>query len=48
MITKYQIKLIKSLRLKKNRKETGFFVAEGEKIIDEFIDSKIEIVEIEL
>ena len=46
MITKYQIKLIRSLRLKKNRTETGFFVAEGEKIIDELIDSEIEIVEI--
>ena len=41
MITKNQIKLIKSLRLKKNRKQSGFFVAEGEKIVDELIESEI-------
>ena len=46
MITKNQIKLIKSLRLKKNRIKLGFFTAEGEKIIDELIESKIEVVNI--
>ena len=46
MITKNQIKLIKSLRLKKNRIQSGFFIAEGEKIIDEFLDSKLEVVNI--
>ena len=40
MITKNQIKLIKSLRLKKNRIQSGFFIAEGEKIIDELLQSK--------
>lgn len=35
MITKNQIKQIKSLELKKFRKETGLFVAEGRKIIDD-------------
>ena len=46
MITKNQIKLIKSLRLKKNRIESGFFIAEGEKIIDELLESKLEVVNI--
>ena len=46
MITKNQIKLIKSLRLKKNRIQSGFFIAEGEKIIDELIESKLEVVNI--
>ena len=44
MITKNQIKLIKSLRLKKNRKQSGFFVAEGEKIVDELIESEIDSI----
>jgi len=46
MITKNQIKLIKSLRLKKNRIQSGFFTAEGEKIIDELLQSKLETVHI--
>ena len=46
MITKNQIKLIKSLRLKKNRIQSGFFIAEGEKIIDELLESKLEVVNI--
>ena len=46
MITKNQIKLIKSLRLKKNRTQSGFFIAEGEKIVDELIDSAIETVNV--
>tara|TARA_B100000524_G_scaffold124108_1_gene61049 strand:+ start:132 stop:857 length:726 start_codon:yes stop_codon:yes gene_type:complete len=44
MITKNQIKLIKSLRLKKNRIQSGLFIAEGEKIIDEFLESKLQTV----
>ena len=44
MITKNQIKLIKSLRLKKNRKQSGFFVAEGEKIVDELIESDLDSI----
>ena len=44
MITKNQIKLIKSLRLKKNRIQSGFFVAEGEKIVDELLKSDLGIV----
>ena len=46
MITKNQIKLIKSLRSKKNRKQSGFFVAEGEKIVDELLKSDLEAVNI--
>ena len=46
MITKNQIKLIKSLRIKKNRIQSGFFIAEGEKIIDELLQSKLETVHI--
>ena len=46
MITKNQIKLIKSLRLKKNRIQSGFFTAEGEKIIDELLRSKLETAHI--
>tara|TARA_B100000073_G_scaffold129069_1_gene105702 strand:+ start:720 stop:1445 length:726 start_codon:yes stop_codon:yes gene_type:complete len=46
MITKNQIKLIKSLRLKKNRTQSGFFVAEGEKIVDELIESDLDSVNI--
>ena len=46
MITKNQIKLIKSLRSKKNRIQSGFFIAEGKKIIDELLESKLEVVNI--
>ena len=46
MITKNQIKLIRSLRLKKNRIQSGFFIAEGEKIIDELLQSKLETVHV--
>jgi len=37
MPTKNEIKTIRSLNLKKNRKEHGLFVAEGEKLISHFI-----------
>lgn len=46
MITKNQIKLVKSLRLKKNRIQSGFFIAEGEKIVDELIESDLYVVNI--
>ena len=39
MITKNQIKLINSLNLKKNRKKHGLFVVEGEKLVDELLQS---------
>ena len=34
-VTKSQIKLVKSLQLKKNRDELGLFVAEGAKCVEE-------------
>ena len=46
MITKNQIKLVKSLRLKKNRIQSEFFIAEGEKIVDELIESDLYTVNI--
>ncbi|MGZ3767420.1 MAG: TrmH family RNA methyltransferase [Mucilaginibacter sp.] len=39
MLSKSQISLLKSLQQKKFRREHGFFLAEGEKSIAEFIDS---------
>jgi TrmH family RNA methyltransferase len=47
MISKAQIKLIKSLHLKKNREQMNMFIAEGKKIVDELLDSDdIEVVHI--
>ena len=46
MITKNQIKLIKSLRAKKNRINNGLFIAEGEKTVKELIKSSFEVVNI--
>lgn len=46
MISKNQIKFIKSLSLKKNRVKAKLFVAEGEKIINELMNSKFEIEQI--
>jgi len=44
MITKNQIKLIRSLRIKKNRIKHNFFLAEGEKIVDELLNSEMILV----
>ena len=43
MITKNQIKFIKSLSLKKNRIKEQLFIAEGEKIVSELLKSDFEI-----
>ena len=43
MISKNQIKYIKSLSLKKNRLKAQLFVAEGEKIVNELLNSNFEI-----
>lgn len=43
MVTKSQKKLIRSLKLKKNRKEKQLFIAEGIKVINEFLDSDFEL-----
>ncbi len=46
VITKNEIKLINSLSRKKNRKELGLFVVEGEKIVEELLNSNLEIEKI--
>jgi len=43
MISKRQIKIINSLQQKKYRKSTGLFVAEGKKVIEEFLNSNFEL-----
>ena len=45
MITNLQIKFIKSLHLKKNRLEYGQYICEGEKIVQELITYRPEIIE---
>ena len=44
MISKADIKLIRSLREKKFRDESGLFVVEGEKMVQEAIDSSFDVV----
>ena len=46
MINNRKIKLINSLKRKKNRIEEGLFVVEGEKNIEELLDSDFKIFEI--
>jgi len=46
VITKNQIKFIKSLSLKKNRQKEQLFIAEGEKIVAELLNSNFELHEI--
>ena len=46
MIAKNQIKFIKSLSLKKNRQKEQLFIAEGEKIVAELLNSNFEFHEI--
>jgi rRNA methylases len=43
MLSKNKIKFVKSLELKKNRTETGLFVAEGEKIVPELLLSNLDV-----
>jgi tRNA G18 (ribose-2'-O)-methylase SpoU len=43
VITKNQIKFIKSLSLKKNRIKEQLFIAEGEKVVSELLRSDFEI-----
>jgi len=43
MVTKNQKKLIRSLKQKKNRKANKLFVAEGIKVINEFIDASLQL-----
>tara|TARA_Y100000991_G_scaffold191388_1_gene158313 strand:- start:250 stop:984 length:735 start_codon:yes stop_codon:yes gene_type:complete len=46
MLTKNQYKRILSLRQKKQRLKHGLFIVEGPKVVQEFIDSNYEVVEI--
>ena len=46
MLTKAQIARIKSLGDKKGRTETGLFVAEGEKLVEELLRSELEVVQV--
>lgn len=39
MISLSQIKIIRKLRLKKHRKENGLFVVEGQKVVEELLNS---------
>ena len=43
MLTKSREKVIKSLKLKKNRRETGLFIVEGEKSVLEALGSDFEV-----
>ena len=46
MITKNEIKFVRSLKIKKNRIKYNQFIVEGEKIVDELIDSSLELVKV--
>ncbi len=46
MLSNQKIKLINSLEIKKFRSETGLFIVEGEKMVDEVINSAFKIDEI--
>ena len=46
MISKSQIKNITALHQKKYRKETGLFIAEGPKVVEELLHSDLKVTEI--
>ena len=46
MISKNQIKFIRSLKLKKNRDAYNCFIVEGEKIVEEILQSDFVLIEI--
>jgi len=46
MLSKSQIKFINALSLKKNREKEGLFIAEGEKMVEELLNSPIKIRQI--
>ncbi len=46
MLSSNKIKFINSLKSKKNRKRQGFFIAEGDKIVNDLIQSKWEVTEL--
>ncbi|HTB08131.1 MAG TPA: RNA methyltransferase [Bacteroidia bacterium] len=43
MLSQAQIKLIKSLQLRKHRREAGLFIAEGIKVVEELVTSAIKV-----
>lgn len=43
MLSKAQVKLIRSLQLKKYREAEGLFIAEGKKIVEELLESDIKV-----
>ncbi len=45
-LSKNQTKLINSLRQKKYRQETGLFIAEGIKVVNELLTSNLELEKI--
>src|ERR1700692_1150206 len=46
MLSNAQLKLVKSLHQKKNRDQMHLFIIEGKKMVEELLDSRIEIVHI--
>lgn len=46
MLSKSTIKYINSLRIKKYRNEKGLFIAEGARLIDDLLNSSLEVVEL--
>jgi TrmH family RNA methyltransferase len=46
MLSNAQLKLVKSLHQKKNREQMHLFVAEGKKMVDELLDSRIEVLHV--
>lgn len=46
MLSNAQLKLVKSLHLKKNRDQMHLFIIEGKKMVDELMESHIEIIHI--
>ncbi|MBK7958228.1 MAG: RNA methyltransferase [Bacteroidetes bacterium] len=46
MISKVQIKYIRSLHQKKYREEEGRFIAEGEKVVEELLQSNISVFQV--
>jgi TrmH family RNA methyltransferase len=43
MLSKNQVRFIRGLRLKKNRKSEGLFLAEGKKVVDELLQSDFQL-----
>lgn len=46
MLTKAKVKLIKSLESKRDRQESGLFLAEGDKVVTDLLGSEFEVEEV--